>query len=86
MNAKKEKFEDYLRIVEDVVKNLEGGKLGLEESIDKYEQGIKALRKCYEILETAEKRIEVLIKEKGETKIEEFKEDEQSPQGDLREG
>lgn len=62
--AKKEKFEDYLRQVEETVKSLEGGKLGLEESIEKYETGIKALRQCYSILEQAEKKIQLLVKEK----------------------
>jgi exodeoxyribonuclease VII small subunit len=62
--AKKEKFEDHLRQVEETVKALEGGKLGLEESIEKYEAGIKALRQCYLILEQAEKKIQLLVKEK----------------------
>lgn len=62
--VKKEKFEDYLRQVEETVKSLEGGKLGLEESIEKYETGIKALRQCYSILEQAEKKIQLLVKEK----------------------
>lgn len=62
--AKKEKFEDHLRQVEEAVKALEGGKLGLEESIDKYEAGVKALRQCYAILEQADKRIQILVKEK----------------------
>jgi len=62
--VKKEKFEDYLRQVEETVKSLEGGKLGLEESIEKYETGIKALRQCYGILEQAEKKIQLLVKEK----------------------
>jgi exodeoxyribonuclease VII small subunit len=62
--AKKEKFEDHLRQVEDSVKALEGGKLGLEESIERYEAGIRALRQCYAILEQAEKKIQLLVKEK----------------------
>jgi exodeoxyribonuclease VII small subunit len=62
--AKKEKFEDHLRQVEEAVKALEGGKLGLEESIEKYETGVKALRQCYAILEQAEKKIQLLVKEK----------------------
>lgn len=63
-NDKGEKFEDYLRQVEEAVRQLESGKLGLEESIDKYENGIKAIKKCYEILEAAEKKIQLLIKDK----------------------
>ncbi len=62
--VKKEKFEDYLRQVEETVKSLEGGKLGLEESIEKYETGVKALRQCYSILEQAERKIQLLVKEK----------------------
>lgn len=62
--VKKETFETHLRSVEETVKALEGGKLGLEESIEKYETGIKALRQCYAILEQAEKKIQLLVKEK----------------------
>ena len=61
---KKETFEIYLKQVEETVKSLEGGKLGLEESIEKYETGIKSLRQCYSILEQAEKKIQLLVKEK----------------------
>ncbi len=61
---KKETFEDYLRQVEETVKSLESGKLGLEESLAKYEAGVKAIKKCYEILGEVEKKIEILVKEK----------------------
>lgn len=62
--AKKEKFEDLLKQVEESVRGLESGKLGLEESLDKYEAGMKALKQCYTILEQAEKKIQLLVKEK----------------------
>ena len=65
--VKKESFETYLSQVEDAVKSLEGGKLKLEESIEKYETGIKALRQCYGILDQAEKKIQLLVKEKDGT-------------------
>lgn len=61
------KFEQHLQEVEQAVKSLEGGKLGLEESIEKYEQGIKALKECYGILERAEKKIQMLVREKDGT-------------------
>lgn len=59
----KERFEDFLSRVEKSIQALEGGSLGLEESLGQYEEGIKALRKCYEILEGAEKRIQILLKD-----------------------
>ena len=62
--VKRETFETYLAQVEAAVKSLEGGKLQLEESIEKYESGIRALRQCYAILDQAEKKIQLLVKEK----------------------
>ena len=65
--VKKETFESYLTQVEEAVRALEGGKLKLEDSIEKYETGIKALRQCYAILDQAEKKIQLLVKEKDGT-------------------
>ncbi len=62
--AKKERFEDHLARAEQVVRDLESGKLGLEESLEKYEAGLAALKTCYRILEEAEKKIQLLVKEK----------------------
>jgi exodeoxyribonuclease VII small subunit len=74
MEKKKEKFEDHLRRVEDAVKTLESGQLGLEASLEKYETGMAALKHCYSILEQAEKKIQLLVKEKdGSLSEEEFK-------------
>lgn len=65
-NMKKERFEDYLAEVENIVAELEEGNVDLEKSLEKYETGIKALKKCYEILSAMEKKIEVLTRdEKG---------------------
>lgn len=64
MTPKKEKFEDYLKQVEEVVRVLESGKLGLDESMEKYEQGAAALQKCHQLLEQAEMKIKLLVKQK----------------------
>jgi exodeoxyribonuclease VII small subunit len=64
MAGKKETFEDHLKQVEDVVRALESGKLGLEESIERYEAGIRAIKECYKILEAAEKKIQILAKDR----------------------
>ena len=62
---KKERFEDHLAAVEKAVADLEGGKLTLEESLQTYETGSQALQKCYEILNEAEKKIQILMKGQG---------------------
>lgn len=62
---KKGQFEEYLAEVERIVKSLESEELGLEESVKQYEIGKEALNKCYQILESAEQKIETLMKDKN---------------------
>jgi len=55
------KFEEALLRLEKIVEELEGGDLTLDESLARYEEGVKTLRQCYEILRTAEKKVEMLV-------------------------
>ncbi len=61
---KKDRYEDHLKAVEDAVRSLEEGKLDLEDSIERYESGMRALNRCREILGQMEKRIEQLVQQK----------------------
>jgi len=53
-------FEDALKRLEEIVRLLEQGDVGLQESLERYEEGVKLLRQSYELLERAERRIELL--------------------------
>jgi exodeoxyribonuclease VII small subunit len=53
-------FEDSLSELEAIIHDLEEGQLGLAESLARYEQGVKHLKHCYQILEAAERKIELL--------------------------
>jgi exodeoxyribonuclease VII small subunit len=53
-------FEESLGDLEHVVAQLEGGKLGLAESLAAYEQGVARLNACYQMLERAERKIELV--------------------------
>jgi exodeoxyribonuclease VII small subunit len=53
-------FEDALARLEEIVHSLEQGDVGLNESLQRYEEGIKLLRQSYELLQRAERRIELL--------------------------
>jgi exodeoxyribonuclease VII small subunit len=58
-------FEEAFAQAEKAVEGLERGALSLEESLRTYEDGLRALRHCYETLARAEKKIEVLGSELG---------------------
>jgi len=53
-------FEDALKRLEQIVHSLEEGEVGLEESLKQYEEGVKLLRRSYDLLQRAERRIELL--------------------------
>lgn len=53
-------FEQALEKLEQIVAHLEDGQLGLDQSLAEYEQGMRVLRQCYDQLERAERRIELL--------------------------
>jgi exodeoxyribonuclease VII small subunit len=56
-------FETSFQELEDLVRKLESGALTLDESLSHYERGVGALKRCYRILDTAEKRLELLVRE-----------------------
>jgi exodeoxyribonuclease VII small subunit len=53
-------FEDALAELEQILSAIEGGQVGLEESLVKYERGTFLIQHCRGVLNTAEKQIEVL--------------------------
>ena len=53
-------FEDALQELEQILGEIEGGELGLEESLSKYERGNFLIQHCRGVLNGAEKQIELL--------------------------
>ena len=71
------KFEAALERLEEIVKELESGELPLEQSLKLFEEGIKLSRICSKRLEEAERKVEILLKDKsGNIKAEPFEEEE----------
>ena len=69
------KFEEALKRLEKIVEELEDGSLSLDESLEKYEEGIKLSKACSKKLEVARKKVEILLKsEDGSTELKPFDE------------
>ncbi len=56
-------FEAALARLEDIVKALEGGDLALDAALELFEEGIRLSRLCHGKLESAERRVELLLKD-----------------------
>jgi exodeoxyribonuclease VII small subunit len=59
-------FEQALERLETIVEELEAGSLTLEESLTRYEEGMRLSRRLTASLDQAEKRIERLVEEPGQ--------------------
>jgi exodeoxyribonuclease VII small subunit len=53
-------FEEALQRLEQIVHELEEGQIGLDEALARYEEGVHVLRRCHDLLEGAQRRIELL--------------------------
>jgi len=62
----KEKFEEALEKLEEIVRRMEAGEMTLEESLKAFEEGIKLARLCAKKLDEADRRVELLLREEGE--------------------
>ena len=58
---------------EESMQELEDNNLNLDESVKKFEEGMKISKKCNQILEQAEKKISILLENNGEIEEKEFK-------------
>lgn len=68
-----DKFEASLKKLEEIVTKLETGSLSLEDSLKAFEEGVKHSAFCSSRLDDAERRVEILIKQKdGSMKREPF--------------
>jgi len=58
-------FEAALDRLEEIVEELEKGDVALEQSLKLFEEGIKLSRICTKRLEDAERRVDILLKDKA---------------------
>jgi len=65
-------FEQSITELEEIVRQLEKGELTLEDSLKQFEKGIGLARKCQDVLNQAEQKIEILTAAQPES----------GPQGD----
>jgi exodeoxyribonuclease VII small subunit len=59
-----EKFEISLKKLEDAVSRLESGELSLDDSLKVFEEGVRHASICSRKLNEAQKRVELLLKQK----------------------
>ena len=72
MASKKEEvsFEDKIRMLEEIVKELESGEVPLDDAINKYTEAMKLAKECSDKLTEVSDKVNKIMLENG--KLEEF--------------
>ena len=65
-------FETALAELEQLVEEMEGGELTLEESLRRFERGIELTRGCQKALRAAEQKVKILLEKDPEATPEPF--------------
>jgi len=65
-------FEEGLKELEAIVKELESGDLPLEKSLELFEKGVKLSEACRKQLQEAETKVEILLRKEGKIEAEPF--------------
>ena len=78
--SKRVRFEDAIAELAEIVRQLEDGDMGLDDSLVAYEAGVRHLRRCHELLENAEKKIQMLqsVDRDGNPEFTSFTDEEQT--------
>jgi exodeoxyribonuclease VII small subunit len=71
----KERFEEALGRLEDLVKKMESGDLTLEESLKAFEEGTRLARFCAKKLDEAQRRVDQLLRQGDELATGPFKDE-----------
>jgi len=65
-------FEQALRELESLVERLERGDVPLDEALRTFERGVALTRHCQACLQTAQQKVEILLKRSGQPQVEPF--------------
>lgn len=76
---REQSFETSLTTLEQIVGQLESGELPLERSLELFEEGVALARRCQAQLQAAERKVELLLRERGEVKVVPFNTEQTQP-------
>lgn len=60
MAKKKLTYKELMEKLEGIIENLEAGEISVEESMEKYEEGVQITKDLLEILNKAEEKVKIM--------------------------
>lgn len=81
---REQNFETSLTTLEQIVGQLESGELPLERSLELFEEGVALARRCQSQLQAAERKVELLLRERGEIKVVSFETEQPQSSAEVK--
>jgi exodeoxyribonuclease VII small subunit len=72
----REKFEDALEKLENIVKEMEAGELPLDSALKSFEEGIRLVRFCSAKLEETQRRVDELLEKENSLITKDFQDED----------
>ena len=72
----KEKFEDALEKLENIVRDMERGDMPLDSALKSFEEGIRLIRFCSAKLDETQRRVEQLLEKENSLQKKKFQDEE----------
>jgi exodeoxyribonuclease VII small subunit len=72
----KEKFEDALEKLENIVRDMEQGDMPLDSALKSFEEGIRLIRFCSAKLDETQRRVEQLLEKENSLQKKNFQDEE----------
>jgi exodeoxyribonuclease VII small subunit len=72
----KEKFEDALEKLENIVREMETGEMPLDSALKSFEEGIRLIRFCSAKLEDTQRRVEQLLGKENSLQMKNFQDED----------
>ena len=67
-------FEESMKVLEDLVKQLESGELDLDKSLEVYERAVALRDRCREILDESDRKVQTIMETASGTVRKDFTE------------
>ncbi len=78
----KKTFEEALERLETITRELEDGDISLEDSLKKFDEGVKLAEFCNKKLDDAQRKVDILLKKNGTLTAEPFTENDIAAESD----
>ena len=72
MAAKKQRYEENITQIDEILEKLESEELSLDDSISEYEKAIKLIKESEKLLEAGEGKVMKVLEKNGKVEMEEF--------------